>query len=362
MNGARRFWWILGILLLVGSFGFGWFLNNAPLLSLNDGPQVGAQSTKTRETKRGIVALGKVDVEGGVASLYPQQPGRIVSVVAEGKSVNKGDVLLQIDDRFARYKLAEAKAGLEAAKQQLKQAQTLETQRQEKIKQQQTAIKVANQKLHIAKLKLDKAKRQFEANFIKQDDLNIYTKGVEIAQTAIDAEKQKLQELKVVGTQPGIELAKQDIAAKSALVQQAELAVELCKLTAHAKGTVLRVLVTEGEVLGKEPQRPAIMFAPTPKGGQMIRAEVLQEFSNSIRQGQSVVITDDTREGTEWKGKVKRVSKWIAPKREKILEPFMVNDVRTLECWIEVDGSETPMRIGQRVRVRFLESDPATKN
>jgi hypothetical protein len=34
-----------------------------------------------------------------------------------------------------------------------------------------------------------------------------------------------------------------------------------------------------------------------------------------------------------------------------ILEPFMVNDVRTLECVIDINPGGPPMRIGQRVRV-----------
>ncbi len=360
--GARRFWWILGIILLAGSFGFGWFLNNGPL-SFTNGPAAAQPSAASdNEPERGIVAIGFVDVEGGVAALHPTQVGRIVSVVSEGKTVTKGDVILQIDDRFAKYKLAEAKAGLAASKQQLKQAQMSETQRQEKIKQQNTAIKVAKQKLNIAKLKLDIANRRFKATLIKQDELDILVEGVQLARSAIEAEQQKLDELKTIDTQSGIERARQDIEAKKAQVLQAELAVDECKLRAHEDGTVLRVLVTAGEVLGKNPRQPAIMFAPKPKGGRMIRAEVLQEFANRVSKGQVVKITDDTRHGTEWQGVVKRVSKWIAPKREKILEPFMLNDVRTLECWIEVSEGKAPMRIGQRVRVRFLDTDPVAKN
>ena len=35
------------------------------------------------------------------------------------------------------------------------------------------------------------------------------------------------------------------------------------------------------------------------------------------------------------------------------IEPFMVNDVRTLECLLEVTSEGRPLRIGQRVRVKI---------
>jgi hypothetical protein len=58
-------------------------------------------------------------------------------------------------------------------------------------------------------------------------------------------------------------------------------------------------------------------------------------------------------------GKVLSVSNWYSPRRSMVMEPLQYNDIRTLECLIEVDASpanqnpENMLRIGQRVRVEL---------
>ena len=134
----------------------------------------------------------------------------------------------------------------------------------------------------------------------------------------------------------------------------AEFALKECVLLAPEDGTVLRVLTHPGEILGPTPAAPALQFCP--KGPKIIRAEVLQEWAYRVDNGQEVTIEDDTFAGATWQGRVKRVSQWFAEKRHKIFEPFMVNDVRTLECLIEVTSEGRPLRIGQRVRVKIKQT------
>jgi len=74
---------------------------------------------------------------------------------------------------------------------------------------------------------------------------------------------------------------------------------------------------------------------------------------HKIHVGQEVTIQDDVYKGPEWQGRVKSISAWYAPKRIRIIEPFMTNDVRTLECIVEFTGGQSPVRIGQRLRVKI---------
>jgi len=64
--------------------------------------------------------------------------------------------------------------------------------------------------------------------------------------------------------------------------------------------------------------------------------------------------------GGEWQGEVVRVSDWYAQRRSLLLEPLQFNDVRTLECIVQIDPSSSTPRIGQRVRVT-LEPAAASK-
>ena len=62
-----------------------------------------------------------------------------------------------------------------------------------------------------------------------------------------------------------------------------------------------------------------------------------------------------------WKGKVLRVSDWYTQRRSILLEPLQFNDVRTLECLIEITQSPAgapPLRIGQQMRVMVKQGGP----
>jgi hypothetical protein len=88
--------------------------------------------------------------------------------------------------------------------------------------------------------------------------------------------------------------------------------------------------------------------------------EVEQENAARVFIGQPAEIEDDSRTGGRWKGKVVRVSDWFTHRRSMLLEPTQFNDVRTLECILEVEPGEEakgtlPLRIGQRVRVHFIQ-------
>jgi multidrug resistance efflux pump len=121
---------------------------------------------------------------------------------------------------------------------------------------------------------------------------------------------------------------------------------------APSDGTVLRVHVNPGEILGPSPTRPAIEFLA--KGALIVRGEVLQEWANRVKIDQDVEITDDTYQGPTFKGKVYALSPWFTQKRNLIIEPFTYNDVRFLECLVKVTSEgELPLRVGQRVRVKI---------
>ena len=56
--------------------------------------------------------------------------------------------------------------------------------------------------------------------------------------------------------------------------------------------------------------------------------------------------------GAGWGGKVTRISDWYLQRRHILMEPRQFNDIRTMECIVEVKD-EQGLKIGQRVRVTF---------
>jgi len=344
-----RFPWILGLLLLVGTIvGGAWAIHQPIAKKLSE-------SDAKPEPPVGIICIGFVDGDPGVANLYPVQTGRVMEVLPEGTAVKKGEAVLKLDPRFAEQKIAEANADLRASEEQLERAKSGPKILESKKTQQRAA-------LESAKVLRKKAQYDLQSKIdqAKQAQIGLNENLVKALQEAltqvdrqIDAEESKLEELNLTNPEIDIHRAKADVAAKQARSAQAELALKECSLVAPSDGLVLRVQVGPGEVLGQNPKNPPVQFLP--EGKRVIRGEVLQEWAGLVAVGQKAVIEDDTYQGPQWQGKVVRLSEWFAPRRNPIIEPFMVNDVRTLEALIEVTSSmQHPLRIGQRVRIRIL--------
>jgi len=70
------------------------------------------------------------------------------------------------------------------------------------------------------------------------------------------------------------------------------------------------------------------------------------------------LVEDDYAFGTIWRGHVIRLSDWYAQRREVAEEQLQLKDVRTLECLIDLDPGQSPLRIGQRVRATIMRAAP----
>ena len=83
---------------------------------------------------------------------------------------------------------------------------------------------------------------------------------------------------------------------------------------------------------------PALLFCPD--APRIVRAEVEQEFAGRVGVGQKALIQDDATGGGSWRGQVKSISGWYSHRRSMLLEPLQFNDVRTLECILELDAGQ----------------------
>ncbi len=303
---------------------------------------------------------GYVDVEGRVIELSPllaNGPNTVTEVlVQENDDVKKDSVLLRLDARPARYLVDKAKANLKDAELQLEQAEAAIPHHKSLIEAKQQAVEAGKEELRRVRLLLKEAQRlyntQTEARLISKERLDIVEanvseseKKVQAAQKDVDALEKGEKVLEIA-----IARAKKNVEIKKTELNQANYAEEQCELKAPVDGRILRLTVTEHQRLS--PQQPAISFCPNKP--RIVRAEISQEFANQVKVGQSAIVTDDATLTGEWRGKVKSLSDWFAPKRHQLFEPRQVNDVRTLEAIIELDPVQAKeLRIGQRVQVKL---------
>jgi multidrug resistance efflux pump len=299
----------------------------------------------------GAVCIGHVDVEYGVRNLFPVQLGSVEAVlVQEDETVKGGAPLLRVDDQPARFLLRQAQADLKAAQLRLTEARKLPRQYELQIAQQAQAIEAATRRLEAARHGVDYKKELLEkGGFGAKPEVKAAEALVKELEAAEKAAREKLTELQLRDAATEIALAEQDIAAKQIKVENAQYGIDKTVLRAPFDGKVLRILVGPGDVLSAAAKEPAIQFAPL--GPRIVRAEVEQEFAGRVVRGQTALIQDDSRAGPTWQGKVVRISDWYTHRRSILQEPLQFNDVRTLECIIQLDPSAEAPRIGQRVRV-----------
>jgi multidrug resistance efflux pump len=347
-------WTGLGIVLLVVGI-------TVAVSAMRDGREVVPFTSPTAEPTPVAVCFGRVDVPSGVVSLLPTQPGRIEEVRArEGQCVETGDVLLVLDKRSAEQLVAQARQDVVAAKAQLELVHKSVKLQALHEAEQEAATDVARARVKQAEGVLTRKKEIAALGQVNEKDLPPLVAQVDEARAALRGEERKLDEIRLLRTPPGeepleVRRASADVAAKEARLRQAEIGLAECELRAPLRGTVLRILVAKGDVLGLQAERPAMLLLPDEK--PIIRAEVEQEVAPLVREGQPVVIEDDAVGTATWNGRVHTLSRWFAQRRSVLLEPGQLNDARTLEAIIHIESvpsdnaSGPTLRIGQRVRV-----------
>lgn len=311
--------WVIGIALVVVMFIVVKMLVGGS--AANDNIKKDADSPAPDK----VLCWGYFDGEKGVAALDPRQFGDVTDVLPENTRVTRGTVLLQIDDTVARLKVKEAK-------EQLTLAQDLPRLYKFQYTEAENTLASA---VREAKKDLERLRKNGSPGQVLEAEQLLKEKEA--------AGNAKLDQIKLQNADVKIAMAETQL-------KQAEAMLKYFQVIAPDDGTVLRVNVRKGETLGPNAMRHAIEFLPD--APIIVKAEVMQEWGRYIAEGQKVQIEDDTYKGPEWEGTIKSVSKWYAQTRSPVIEPFRMNDVRTLECIIDVKDAKGA-RIGQRVRAKI---------
>jgi multidrug resistance efflux pump len=346
MNTMKWFL-ILGIILLLVGVGVGAAIHY-PLSAVRYPPEKSADSEQP--IAEGVVCTGYVDLEHGIRSLAPLRPGRIVKILAkENQHAEAGAAILRLEDQDAAFQLEAAEAAVTMAEVQLEEALKLDEQQRARLAQQQAAKLAASFRLDAARQMLRRKEDQLKDNLAAADEVSMTRAEVKALEQQERAEIEKLAELKTVD--PALAVRKVKAQLKLAQIQrdQARRQLDECTLKAPAAGTVQHISVGAGDIVTGNPAQPIVRFAPDEP--PLVRAEVDQEFVDRIRVEQSALIRDDTHSGANWRGKVQRIAGWYEQRRPTSQDPLAFTDVRTVECLISIDPGQSPLRIGQRMRV-----------
>jgi multidrug resistance efflux pump len=256
---------------------------------------------------------------------------------------------MKLDDEALRLKEEEAKAAFEAAEVEVAGAKLERTLYPFRRAAQEASVAAAGERVTAAEKLLEEKKKSMMFTSVTPGELLASEAELNQLKFLKTAELSRLDEVK--SSKEALELKVKSAETKQTMAEiarkQAEKAVRDCVMLAPTSGVVLRVQTSRGESVLPNGMQPPI--SPL-----VVRAELEQEFLGRVKPGMKATVRDDSRaDSATWTGTVLRVGNWVARKRTVLLDPGEVNDVRTVECVITLDGSPDGLLVGQRMRVRI---------
>lgn len=265
------------------------------------------------------VARGKVAVEGGMVLVGARAEGVVESVaVKQGDAVKRGEVLATLDARAAKIAVTAAQAGIEQAKAQLGELQI--------------SLKQARQRAP----RIAAAAKAGAATGEAAEQARAAVASLEAKQAAAQAE--------LAGAQQKLAAAKLDLDGTA--------------LRAPVAGTIVMRHVAVGQSVSAASGQP--LFELLPDRPHIVQAQLDVDAAGAIRAGMHAEVVRDSGTGPAYQATVVWVGQVLQPAAltQDPLERALANDV---DCTLELAPTkpgETPLRIGQRVLVRFPKGHP----
>ncbi|WP_233841300.1 HlyD family efflux transporter periplasmic adaptor subunit [Dyella sp. 2HG41-7] len=258
------------------------------------------------------VARGRIDIEGGLLKLTMPSEGVVAQIGAhEGDHVHKGQVLVQLDQEPAKLALDSALAEQQQATAQI------------------GSLDVRAKSAALRASRLEQAAKAGAGDMQSADDARDAANQAEAALTNARATV-ALAEQKVSGARYQLSLRTLRAPSDGEVVQRA---VQLGASVSPASGPVFSVL---------------------PDSPRIVRAELNESFVGVVHDGMAAEVDDDSGSGmAPLKAHVLRIGNVFGASTLED-DPQVRANTRSVECVLTLDQQpSTPLRIGQRVLVKF---------
>ena len=267
----------------------------------------------------------------------PTIAGKVVSVGVDlGSFVQKGQLLVQLDDRDARLRLEQAQAQVAQQEATVSQAEAkLGLKRGQQFDPQRVAeVGAARVALDLANLQLKRFDRLIESGDVSKSNYD--------QQKAQRDQLQQQYEATVTQARQNfaaIQTARAGVEAARSQIDQARKAIADARVISPISGFVADRPADVGEYLSTT-SKVATIVRTNPL---RVRIDVPEQAVPSIKVGQSVSVTTSAYPDRNFSGHVARLS------------PNVTASSRTLTVEAEVENSKNELKPGQFATIRILQ-------
>jgi HlyD family secretion protein len=341
-------WWIvLGALALV-AFGL-WRLFGSSAAEVETQRVIaqtsGAASGAVTLNAAGyIVAHHKIEVASKV-------PGRVSWIgVEKGDQVEKGDVLVRLEDDEFRARVQQSEGNLAALRARLAELEA--GSRPQEIERAEANLTEARADLAQAKLDLDRARELSEAGVIARQDFDNARTRYEAREARVDALAQSLELLRIGPRQEEIDAVRGQVRQAEGQLAYDRTLLESTVIRAPVAGAILERNVEVGEFVttGFVGERGAkgYVVSLADLNDLQVELDISQDDFAKLRMGQRAQVTTDAFRDREYAGELVEIS------------PEADRQKATVQVKVQVLDPDELLRPEMNANVAFL-AEPSAK-
>jgi multidrug resistance efflux pump len=310
-----------------------------------------AAQDPSRSPDIALASPGRIEARSDVVNVGAAIDGIVRKIhVQEGQAVRQGDVLADLACDDLQSSLQVAMANRDSLKNTRLRLQRGSRPEEREAATQKTAA--ARAVLDQAAAQLGRMSKLYEAQEVSRLTFEEAQRDKNVAEAQFQ-QAQRNEDLVNAGPLPE-ELARADadLSAAEAGINLAQDRLSKCVVRAPISGTVLRVLLREGESFGLISPRP--LFTMADVSGRRVRAEVDENDIANVHVGQKLLVSADAYSHRTFSGVVTQLADVMGRKSVVTGDPAQKADRDILEVTADLNQPANALPIGLRVTVQFM--------
>ncbi len=353
MRSIRPTSWIF----LFGLAAFGIALLNLSGVPIPGFAPAHSEQTAAPEATWAAAAPGRVEPKGRELRIVAPAPAIIKEVlVSLNDRVQKGDLLIKLDDEELKARLAATRAQV-AVKTKDRDDEKASGGALDRRKA-EDGLYNAGRAAFDARLELDRLISEARDGKASLADVQNGRAAVTAADEKVQQEQQKLKKV-LAKDLPALKREEAALAAARADVAALSASLERMRIRSPIDSAILELNAKVGEMAGLAAESPLLTLGDSQH--LQVRAEVEERDISKIYQGQSAVVKSDAFPDRTFDVRVSTIAKALGAPQLSSRNKRKQADVDVLEVVLDVEEG-VPLLPGMRVDVLFREGADAQKS